>query len=72
MKQQWPKYSNDWARYSGAALQMLATIALGIWIGKQLDNNSEKPLYTVLGALAGVALGIGAVIKSALKSNGKK
>ncbi|MFN8357746.1 MAG: AtpZ/AtpI family protein [Spirosomataceae bacterium] len=57
---------NYFMRYSGMAFQLLATIVLGVWIGTKLDawQHTQKPIYSIIGALIGVIGGLVAFIRS--------
>ena len=56
-------------RYSGMALQMMVPIALGAWAGSELDKNqqTEKPVWTIVLSLLGVAISLYLVIRSVNK-----
>lgn len=49
---------SDYGKYSSLALQMAATIALGVWGGKKLDDwlhVAQFPVFTVILSLLSVA-----------------
>jgi F0F1-type ATP synthase assembly protein I len=60
----------EYAKYSSLGFQMLFIILLGVWGGMKLDDWAEGmnfPLFTLLGAIVGVALGIYYAIKDFIK-----
>lgn len=64
------KPNNDLAKYSGMALQMGATIALGVWGGMKLDEKfpvAKFPLFTIVLSLLAVLGSMYFVIKDLLK-----
>lgn len=58
-----------YAKYSGIAIQLGITIAIGAFIGRKLDQyfNLEKPLLTALLSLIATVGGIYLLIKGLLK-----
>ncbi|UKN00369.1 AtpZ/AtpI family protein [Paracrocinitomix mangrovi] len=56
-------------KYSGMAFQMLATIGLGAYGGHLLDQNqqTEKPVWTILFAALGTIVSLVLVIRSVKK-----
>ncbi|MBN2175163.1 MAG: AtpZ/AtpI family protein [Bacteroidales bacterium] len=60
---------NNYAKYSGIAMQMLVIILLGIWGGVKLDEwlNLKFPVFTVLLSFLSVAAAIYSVIREFLK-----
>ncbi len=58
------------AKYSGIAIQMLATIGLSAWAGVWLDAHfhTKTPWYTIGLMLAGVLVALYQVIRSLTKS----
>ncbi|MEX0987120.1 MAG: AtpZ/AtpI family protein [Bacteroidales bacterium] len=56
---------NDYFKYAGMGVQMLAIIGIFTWAGIKLDARStaEKPLFTAILALLGVVIGIYSVLK---------
>jgi F0F1-type ATP synthase assembly protein I len=58
----------SYARYSGMAFQMLATIALGAWGGTKLDEHfqTEMPWFTLGLAILSVILAIYMAVKDFL------
>jgi F0F1-type ATP synthase assembly protein I len=62
------KNLNDYARYSGMAIQMLAIILLGVFAGYKLDQwLHTKPILIVIFSLASVGLSIYFVTKDLLR-----
>lgn len=60
----------EYAKYSTIAFQMLVIILLGVYGGMKLDewvNGMDFPLFTLIGALVGVSLGIYYAIKDFIK-----
>ncbi len=57
------------AKYSGMAIQMLATIGLSAWAGVRLDAHfqTKTPWYTIGLMLAGVLVALYQVIRSLTK-----
>jgi F0F1-type ATP synthase assembly protein I len=64
-----PKKSlNDYARYSGMAVQMLVIILLGVFSGYRIDLwLHTKPVFTVILSLLSVALAIYIVTRDLLR-----
>ena len=59
---------NNYARYSGIAIQMLVIIFLGVFGGYKLDQAlSTSPLLTVILSLGGVAIAIYLAVKDVIK-----
>ena len=60
------KQGTNFAKYTGIAFQMLATIGLFCFIGYKIDQNrtSNKLLFTALLGLAGVIISLVQVIRS--------
>ena len=57
-----------YARFSGIAFQMVAIIALGVFLGLKLDQYFEKEkLFTLVCSLSSVILSIYFVIKQIIK-----
>lgn len=56
---------NAYARFSGMAIQMLAIIGIGTFIGVKLDENypNEHRLYTILLTLGSVIASIVFIIR---------
>jgi len=56
---------NNYARFSGIAIQMFAIIGVGTFIGVKLDENypNKHNLYTLILSLVSVILSIVYVIK---------
>ncbi len=60
---------NSYAKISGAGFQMLATIALGAYIGYKLDEKfpNKHNIYTVIFTLLFIGIALFAVIKQVSK-----
>ena len=60
---------NTYAKISGAGFQMLATIALGAFIGYKLDERypNKHNLYTVIFTLIFIGLALYSVIRQVAK-----
>ena len=59
---------NDFIKYSSIGIQMLIIIAFGTWGGIKLDEiTGLSPLFTVVLALASVAIAIYHAIKDFIK-----
>jgi F0F1-type ATP synthase assembly protein I len=56
---------NNYAKYSGIALQMLVIILLGVFGGYKLDQwmNIRFPVFTILLSLSSVIVAIYSVVK---------
>jgi len=62
------KNLNDYARYSGMAIQMLVIILAGVFGGFKLDQwLHTKPVLTVVLSMVSVALSIYIVTKDLLR-----
>jgi len=62
------KNLNDYARYSGMAIQMLVIILVGVFAGLKLDQwLHTRPILTVLLSIVSVALSIYIVTKDLLR-----
>ena len=62
------RFLNNYARYSGIAIQMLAIILLGVFGGYKLDQwIHTKPLFTVTLSIGSVILAIYSVTKDLLR-----
>ena len=61
----------SFAKYSGIAFQMLATIGLSAWAGIWLDNHfhTKNPWYTIGLMLSGVLLALYQVIRGLTKGD---
>lgn len=59
----------NYARYSGMAIQLGATIALCAFVGQKLDTllSFQQPLMTALLAFLGTVVGIYLLVKDLLK-----
>jgi F0F1-type ATP synthase assembly protein I len=64
------KETNNFARYSGIAFQMLATIGLFTFIGYKIDEykGSEKLIFTAILGLVGVIISLISVVRSLNKN----
>ena len=60
----------DYAKYSGMAIQMGIIILAGTYLGKKLDEyfQTERPLLTVLCALISIFLALYLSLKDLLKN----
>ena len=60
------KMFNNYARYSGIAIQMVVVIGLFAFAGYSIDKRrqSAMPLFTALFSLAGVCISLYLVIRS--------
>lgn len=69
MNNQKKSYLNNYAKYSGIAVQMLAIILLGVFGGYKLDQwlNMSFPVFTILLSLLSVFFAIYSVVKDLLK-----
>ena len=69
MKKRKTKPMNSYARFSSAGIQMGLIIALSAWGGSALDEkqNNEKPIFTIIFSLLGVALGLYVLLKQVIK-----
>ncbi|MGF1924438.1 MAG: AtpZ/AtpI family protein [Bacteroidia bacterium] len=65
------KHANNFARYSGIAFQMLATIGLFAFIGYRIDKsrNTESMIFTAILGLLGVVVSLVQVVRSLNKAN---
>ncbi len=62
------KNLNDYARFSGIAIQMLAVILLGVFGGFKLDQwLNTRPILTVVFSIISVALSIYLVTRDLLR-----
>lgn len=63
---------HQYAVYSNLAFEMGALIALGVFGGHKLDKVlSTSPLFTIICALAGIAISLYLIIRTSLKSQKK-
>lgn len=64
---------NQYARFSGVAIQMGVIIGVSAWGGKKLDEhfNLNKPYLTIVCSLTGVAIALYLIIREVVKL-GKK
>lgn len=64
------KTSNSYLKLSSAAIQMAAVIGGFTWLGTYLDTKySTDSLFTIIGALLGVGIGLYLVIKEVNQLN---
>lgn len=65
------KLATNFAKYTGIAFQMLATIGLFCFIGYKIDQNrdSSKMIFTAIFGLVGVIISLISVIRSLNKNN---
>ena len=62
------EFVNAYARYSGIAFQMIILIGGGGYLGYWLDGKYDtRPMWTVIGSLAGVGLSLWTLYKSLLE-----
>jgi ATP synthase protein I len=68
-KNQGNKATNDFARYSGIAFQMIGIILITTWGGTKLDKlaGTEKPVFTIILSLLGVFAAIYTAVKGFIK-----
>jgi Putative F0F1-ATPase subunit Ca2+/Mg2+ transporter len=69
-KKQPPKPLNDYAKYSGLAVQMAVIIGGGCYGGYKLDayfNNTKTPIYTIILSLVSIVLAMYVVLKDFIK-----
>lgn len=63
---------NDYAKYSGLAIQMAVIIGAGCYGGYKLDahfKNTDTPIYTIILSLVSIALAMYIVLKDFIKPN---
>ena len=60
------KDASNFAKYSGIAFQMLATIGIMTFIGYKIDENraSKQPIFTAIFGLIGVLVSLIQVVRS--------
>lgn len=65
------KLATNFAKYTGIAFQMLATIGLFCFIGYKIDQNRDnsKMIFTAIFGLVGVIISLISVIRSLNKNN---
>ncbi len=61
---------NDYTRYSGLAVKMLATILLSVFLGRQFDNWTHWKFP--IGILSGVFIGLFGALYPVFKDTGNK
>ncbi len=63
------KKARNFAKYTGIAFQMLATIGVFAFIGYQIDQhrNGKKPIFMALLGLIGVVFSLYQVVQSVTK-----
>ncbi|RZJ64132.1 MAG: AtpZ/AtpI family protein [Flavobacterium sp.] len=66
------KQATNFAKYSGIAFQMLATIGLFSFVGYKIDEHREstKFIFTAILGLVGVIISLYQVVRSLNKNNG--
>lgn len=66
------KQANNFAKYTGLAFQMLATIGVLSFLGYKIDESrgSEKLIFTALFGVVGVVFSLYQVIRSLDKNQG--
>lgn len=65
-----PKTSNPFLKLSTAAIQMAAVIGGFTWLGTYLDDKwATSSLFTIIGALFGVGIGLYLIIKEVNQLN---
>jgi F0F1-type ATP synthase assembly protein I len=59
----------DYAKYSGIAVQMIVIILVMTWIGIKLDKVTglSTPVFTIIFSLLGVFIGIYVAVKDFIK-----
>ncbi|TKC12202.1 AtpZ/AtpI family protein [Pedobacter polaris] len=64
------KQATNFAKYTGIAFQMLATIGLLVFIGYKIDEHqkSAKPIFTAILGLLGVIISLVQVVRSLNKN----
>lgn len=57
--------ASDYLKYSGIAIQMIATILIMTFAGRWLDSKEwlSFPLFTVIGVLFGVSVALYLILK---------
>ncbi|MES2417193.1 MAG: AtpZ/AtpI family protein [Bacteroidota bacterium] len=63
------KQANNFAKYTGVAFQMFATIGLFTFIGYKIDSyrTHKQPIYTAILGLLGVIVSLYMVVRSLTK-----
>ena len=69
---QTPPNMHEWIKWSGLAFQLLASILLGVLVGKGLEHYTHLQGWAAGGALVGTLAGLGLVLKVLLKPPKKK
>ena len=64
------KDASNFAKYSGIAFQMLATIGIMTFIGYKIDDYraSKQPIFTAIFGLIGVVISLVQVVRSLNKN----
>ena len=64
------KQATNFAKYSGMAFQMLATIGLFTFIGYQIDkkHKGNQPVFTALLGFLGVVVSLFMIVRSLTKN----
>ncbi|KRP30519.1 MAG: hypothetical protein ABS28_03675 [Cryomorphaceae bacterium BACL22 MAG-120619-bin32] len=65
---------NSYARYSGLAIQMLAIIGVGTFIGIKVDEKfpNKHKLFTLVASLSSVIIAIFVVIRTIVSTSKEK
>lgn len=63
---------HEWIKWSGLGFQLLASIILGLFLGKALEHYTQTEGWAAGGALVGTLAGLGLVLKVLLKPPKKK
>jgi len=65
---------DNYARFTGIGIQMLAIIGLGAFAGVKLDEKypNQYSTYTIICSLASIGLALYSVIKQVSKSSNQK
>jgi membrane protein DedA with SNARE-associated domain len=60
---------NNYVKFSGMAIQMGLTIAIGAWGGSKLDEkfNTKAQLFTIIFSLLAIAISLYIVIREVIK-----
>ncbi len=68
------KQLNSYIQYSGAALQMVATIFIGVFIGQYLDEKypNSNQIYTIIFTFVFVLIALYLVVKKIIIEQKKK
>lgn len=60
-----------YAQYSSIGIQMLATIGLGVWVGRKLDEwqGNARPVWTIVLSLTAIGASLYLFIRQLPKQN---